>query len=591
MEGNAWAYLSATESELLFDFEGAFNDTNVFGIGFNDGGADFSVTYGFAGFENGKLEQLVHFFDDPILGSQSHYVEAVQTAIVPVVIGTTESVPETRAELPRRFEALDLSGIVNSDLGGTALGTIFPTPGPTMFGDIPFTMTDGGNGNTWIVEGLRFAPDGISNPPAVFSISGLNIDGAIAMYAQINSAFGICGSEVGSIGVSGDSDVDFSLIEGKNIRDWLGYSFCSQQTDAIYTSNFDFPGSDEIPAGDARLDVYGFDLSGLSGPINEFRFQNFGEFFVLGAPFLSAVTFEIKGYNYELLNYPGTATTQVFGNNEKGEVVGIGHGDPADYSFVYSTKQDLLQDVTGAAEYVETVVLDISNKGDIVGVVTESFGDPWPEPPSRRSGFIRDRDGNFTIFDHPDVDSGAVCQTVPRGVNANGLVSGYYRLCDWSLPAGFIYDTKTQSFTDIVPSNSTIAHGINADGYVVGRAIFSDDEDPCNSAGSNHYGWLRAEDGSITYFQVNGLRTDARGINDDGYIVGFFRDPSSGYRKGFRVKLAGDSTCETVTLDEDEILQFPGYNDTFPQGISNSGIVVGSVTDGSGSHGFIARPK
>ena len=36
MEGNAWPYLSATESELLFDFEGAFNDPNVYGIGFND---------------------------------------------------------------------------------------------------------------------------------------------------------------------------------------------------------------------------------------------------------------------------------------------------------------------------------------------------------------------------------------------------------------------------------------------------------------------------------------------------------------------------------------------------------------------------
>ena len=452
-------------------------------------------------------------------------------------------------------------------------------------------MTDGGNGNTWIVEGLQVAADGFSNPPAAFSISGLNIGGAIAMYAQINSAFGICGSEVGSIGVSGDSDVDFSLIEGENIRDWLGYSFCSQQTNAIYTSSFDFPGGDGIPADDARLDVYGFDLSGLSGAINEFRFQNFGNFFILGAPFLSAVTFEIRGYNYELLDYPGTATTQVFGNNEKGEVVGIGHGDPADYSFVYSTKRDMFTDVTGAAEFVETVVLDISNKGDIVGAVTESFGDPWPAPPSPRSGFIRDRDGNFTIFDHPDGDNGDVCQTVPRGVNANGLVSGYYRLCDWSLPGGFIYDTKTQSFTDIVPSNSTIVHGINADGYVVGRAIFSDEEDPCNSAGSNHYGWLRAEDGSVTYFQVNGLRTDARGINDDGYIVGFFRDPSSGYRKGFRVKLAGDSSCETVTLDDDEILHFPGSNDTFPQGISNSGIVVGTVRDGSGNHGFIARPK
>jgi hypothetical protein len=591
MEGNAWLYLSATETELLFDFEGAFNDPNVFGIGFNDGGAGFSVTYGFAGFENGKLEQLVHFFDDPVLGSQSHYVEAVQTAIAPVVIGTTESVPVTRAELPRRFEALDLSSIVNSDLGGTAFGTIFPAPGPTMFGDVPFSMTDGGNGNTWIIEGLRFASDQFSNPPAVYSISGLNIDGAIAMYAQINSAFGVCGFQVGSIGVSGISNLDFTLIEGKNIRDWFGYDFCSQQTDAIYTANFDFPGGDGIPAGDARLDVYAFDLSGLLGPIDEFRFENFGNFFFFGAPFLSAVTFEIKGYDYELLDYPGTANTQVFGINDKREVVGNGLGSPAGFPFVYSPRQDLVEDIAGATDFLDTIVLDISNKGEMAGIVTETLGEPFPGVPALRSGFIRDRDGNFEFFGRSDVESGAVCQTMPRGLNTRGLVSGFYRLCDWSLPAGFIYDPDAQTFTDIVPSNSTIAQGINAAGDVVGRAIFSDNEDPCNSPGANHYGWLRTEDGSVTYFQVNGQRTDARGINDDGYIVGFFLDPASGYRRGFRVKLVGDSSCETVTVEEDEILHFPGYNDTFPQRISNAGVVVGTVRDGTGRHGFIARPK
>jgi len=85
MEGNAWAYLSATESELLFDFDGAFSDQTVDGIGFNDGGAGFSVTYGFAGFANGKLEQLVHFFDDPVPG-QSHYIEAVWAGTVVIAI-------------------------------------------------------------------------------------------------------------------------------------------------------------------------------------------------------------------------------------------------------------------------------------------------------------------------------------------------------------------------------------------------------------------------------------------------------------------------------------------------------------------------
>ncbi|MDH3433929.1 MAG: hypothetical protein OEM60_08725 [Gammaproteobacteria bacterium] len=193
---------------------------------------------------------------------------------------------------PRHFKTLDLSSIVNSDLADTPLGDFFPRTGAISLGDIPFHLTNGGNGNAWAVEGLQVSPDGIiSNPYAIFSISGLSIRGATKMYAVINSAFGICDVPVGSIGVTG---VEFELIEGKNIRNWLEGPFCNTQTDAVYTADFDFLGSGDIPPGRARFDVYEFDLSGLPGPINEFTFENYGEFFILGAPFLIAVTFEIE---------------------------------------------------------------------------------------------------------------------------------------------------------------------------------------------------------------------------------------------------------------------------------------------------------
>ena len=203
---------------------------------------------------------------------------------------------------PRHFKTLDLSSIVNSDLADTLIGDFFPGPGPITFGGIPFNLTNGGNGNTWIVEGLQITPDGeFSNPAAVFSISGLNIRNATKMYAIVNSAFGLCPPvineyiDIGSISVS---DVDFPLIEGKNVRDWLEGPgpFCGTQTDAIYTAYFDFLGRDdlEIPPGEARFDVYEFDLSELSGPIEEFTFENFGKDWFLGAPFLVAVTFETE---------------------------------------------------------------------------------------------------------------------------------------------------------------------------------------------------------------------------------------------------------------------------------------------------------
>ena len=199
---------------------------------------------------------------------------------------------EAPREKPRYFKTLDLSSVVNSDLSQTAFRDLFKGPGIVKFGGIPFNLANGGNGNAWAIEGLQVSPDGeFLNPPAVYTVSGLDIRGASKMYAVINSAFGICGVPVGSIGVTG---AEFELIEGKNIRDWLNGPWCNDQTDAVYTADFAFPGIEGIPPGPARFDVYEFDLSSVRGSIREFSFENYGEFFILGAPFLLGVTFEME---------------------------------------------------------------------------------------------------------------------------------------------------------------------------------------------------------------------------------------------------------------------------------------------------------
>lgn len=384
--GDAWNYFSATETELLFDFDGAHADVNVFGIGFNGGGvngegAPYSVHYNFAGFINGKLEQLIHFFDDNNVGD-THYVEAVHSGVV--VVASVDSTPP-------------------------------PPPAP--------------------------------------------------------------------------------------------------------------------------------------------------------AP-----------YDYQLLDYPGAPNTQIFGVNERGDVVGNGiSGDV--FPFVYSSTHDTLTDVAPAAGYASTAVLGISDSGVMVGSVTSL-------DLSTSSGFIRDKDGTFTFFSHPD----AVSVTLPRAVNNDGLVSGFRNSPDGRV--GFIYDPETETFTDMVPSLFTIAHGINAMGEVVGSAIFSNADAPCpDPVGSfPRYGWLRAADGSVTYFQIDGQRTSARGINDAGFVVGDYRDPGSGNIKGFIMKFAGVSSCESVNIDDSDVLEFPGASSTVPEGITNSGDIVGLFSDALGNHGFIATP-
>lgn len=90
LTGAGWDFFSATESELLFDFDGAFDSGFFADVQFFGGGTGFSVNYGFAAASNfifGKKEQLVHFFDDPIPG-QTHYVETIWSGLV--VIGTVD---------------------------------------------------------------------------------------------------------------------------------------------------------------------------------------------------------------------------------------------------------------------------------------------------------------------------------------------------------------------------------------------------------------------------------------------------------------------------------------------------------------------
>ena len=287
-------------------------------------------------------------------------------------------------------------------------------------------------------------------------------------------------------------------------------------------------------------------------------------------------------YDYESLNYPGSEFDQVFGINNRGDVVGNGFIDPDGIPYVYDTKKGGFTNVTSVAGYDDTAVLGISDKGVLVGSVFDGSVD---------SGLIIDQNGASTVFDHPD----RVTLTQARGVNNEGLVTGFRDDANdqFAPENGFIYDPKTETFTDIVPSIFTIAQGINSRGDVVGSAIFDGNfgaPDPCGSPAFVRRGWLRTEDGTVTYFSVNGGATSARGITDSGTIAGFVNDPGSGLVKGFVVELDG-SQCQSFTIADADLLHFPGAVATFVGGIKISGEVVGSYDDGTTSLGFVATPQ
>ena len=290
-------------------------------------------------------------------------------------------------------------------------------------------------------------------------------------------------------------------------------------------------------------------------------------------------------YDYQTIDYPGTDYTQVFGINARGHVVGTASDEESCFPFVYHSKNATFTDVAPVAGFDCTHVLGISDSGYLVGGVTT-------DDPFSRSGLILDKSGNVTLFDHPD----AFSETMARGVNNDGLVTGYIDTIDPNeILRGFIYDPETGTFTDIDPSIFTIAQGINSKGDVVGSSIFDNSEDPCGPSpdpGTVRYGWLRSVDGDMSYFIVNGWRTSARGITNSGNIVGFALDWETNSWWGFVTEL-DDTPCQSITIPYTDLLTVPEVGDIFvSQGINNTGKVVGwyEAVDYT-THGFIAIPE
>ncbi len=278
-------------------------------------------------------------------------------------------------------------------------------------------------------------------------------------------------------------------------------------------------------------------------------------------------------YDFQDISYPGQPDTQVFGINDSGDAVGTGFGATA-IPFVYSSMDGTHTPVPPADGYASTSVLGINDAGDMAGSVTSL-------DLTTTSAFIRSKKGTYTVFSHPD----AISSTTARAINNKGLVTGTRDTVDGSL-AGFLYDPRTETFTDLVPSLLTIAQGISSKGDVVGDARF--EVDPCGGATPlGRYGWVREKDGTVILFQVNGQRTAARGINDAGKVVGFTTDPFTGQTKGFVID-APDTNCEAVAVDASDLFAFPGSDFTFPEGITNSGDIVGLYQDAVNGFGFIA---
>jgi hypothetical protein len=241
---------------------------------------------------------------------------------------------------------------------------------------------------------------------------------------------------------------------------------------------------------------------------------------------------------------------------------------------IYSTLDgtfDLLPDASAFGYVVGA--LGINDAGVVAGIA-ESDDPVHPE-----RGFILVGD-QYIFLDAPFGSP----QTEPRAISDTGLVSGINLDSDGVGP-GFVYNPGRAThpyppgFTEILPtlngeaSYQVITGQINANGQLVGSARFN---------GVPRWGFLYDPRAPEPYqlFQVNGHRTAARGINNQGTIVGF--TGQGDLDVGF-VRSAGSTEIfHCVGLDN-----FPNV---YPQSINDHGVIAGQVQDADGNtRGFIAH--
>ncbi len=261
---------------------------------------------------------------------------------------------------------------------------------------------------------------------------------------------------------------------------------------------------------------------------------------------------------------PGSINTISYGINRIGATTGLYH-DVCDYGFIRDALGNFTTfDASVGGSGLGTYPVAINDSGEVVGSSRDQF--------SKSHSFLRDRNGNVTIFDPPGFED-----TWATGISPNGEIVGY------ALEGGFSGYVRDQAgtittFTVPVAQNGTIAGSINRNGQIAGYYY-----DRNNVA----HGFVRDVDGNFTTFDApgggnqNSQGTLASSINDNGEITGyvissnnnargFFRD-ASGTIKLFRAPAAGGGRNQG----------------TFPSGINRSRNMTGLYVDANGVyHGF-----
>jgi hypothetical protein len=189
-------------------------------------------------------------------------------------------------------------------------------------------------------------------------------------------------------------------------------------------------------------------------------------------------------------------------------------------------------------------------------------------------GFVRDVSGKITVFDPPGSPG-----TKVLNMNAAGAIVGYtlfFTELPMSDAVGYLRSPQGTFTTISYQGNATIPSGLNDAGWITGYYIVGD-----GSGGQQ--GFVRTPGGTFTPLEVPGsTNTQPVSINNEGVITGSYT-AANGIIHGFVRDASGGLTSFDV----------PNSNSTSPASINLGGIVTGQYTDEATNtiHGFVRSPQ
>ena len=221
----------------------------------------------------------------------------------------------------------------------------------------------------------------------------------------------------------------------------------------------------------------------------------------------------------------------------------------------------------------------MNDSGAIAGGLLDGNGD---------HGFVRGADGSFSIIDPTGAESD-VTAVIPIQINSSGAVAGYYTDTN-SIYHGFLRDSSGAITIFDAPGAGTAANtgteiaDMNTDGVMVGAIAVG----IVNGVNATH-SFMRAADGTFTFFEpLQAVSSFAEGINDNGVIIGEYRDANL-VRHGY-IRQA-DGTF--IGFDEPNAAQVPAtsvYFGTEDRRINLTGTIIGTYADSAGvRHAFVRQ--